>query len=193
MRHEIAFLMLALVGLSGCSVVMAATDAPEVHYQALGQGTPRRMVIDRLGPPMISYDVDAGGRLDRYEFKAGMGDRALRAVGFALADLLTLGLTELISTPFEVIKRADTLEADALFDDKDLLVTMEIRKESGEPVAVIGDSRLLLSAQQSSLRVSAPPPQGVVSDAGEQSTSESNEPEHPAEIPDVGEGTVPSS
>ena len=78
--HRLAVLMsLCCVALPSCAVVMAATDAPEVHYQAIGMGSPRRLVIDMLGPPLTSVTGNSGGRLDRYEFAAGIGDRALRA------------------------------------------------------------------------------------------------------------------
>src|SRR5262249_19773046 len=134
---------LLLPFLSACSVILAATDAPKVHYQTIGVGTPRRVVIEVLGPPSHTDAVQGGGQLDRFDFKSGIGDRALRATGWGLADILTLGIAELFATPFEAVKRADAMHAEVLFDSSDFLVAMEIRKEKGEPVAVAGDTRRL--------------------------------------------------
>jgi len=143
MKRLIAILIPLCLALPGCSVVMAASDAPKVYYHAIGEGTRRDLVIERLGPPNTSEDLAGGGRFDRYEFKSGMGDRALRAVAYAVFDVLSLAITELVTTPIEAVKRAETYRADALFDSDDMLTAMEIRKESGEPVAVVGDARKL--------------------------------------------------
>ena len=121
---RIAITCVALLSL-GCSSILAATDAPEVNTAALGVGTPKRHVIATLGAPLRSQPVEQG-TLDLYEFESGMGDRALRTVGYGAAFLLTGGISELLTTPVEAVKRGETYRAEVLYDEHDLCVALSL-------------------------------------------------------------------
>ncbi len=155
---RLLLLALAVGSSAGCSIFMAATDAPAVDYDAVEIGMPREAVLERLGYPDKSFLIGSGGRLDQFEFESGRGQRALRAVAWAMADAFTLGAAELLGTPVESELRAEVLKSDAVFGADGRLRALEIRKDDGEPIVAVGDTSYLKRVQLAAAGFTPPEP-----------------------------------
>lgn len=120
--------MIALVFfLSGCSVYMAATQPDERNLSVLAVGMPRALVISELGDPKTSEERGAG-REDVYKFTQGYkkGTKAARAVWHTTADVLSLGLWEIVGTPVEAYNDGTRMIVKVTYDDKDHVATHEV-------------------------------------------------------------------
>lgn len=104
MKQPIAILcvLLAVLLVQGCSVVMAAKQPDKKNLDLLQVGTQRSLLIAEFGSPVHSETRD-GVQYDIFNFVQGYGGAAKtgRAVGHAAADVLTLGLWEVVGTPAE--------------------------------------------------------------------------------------------
>lgn len=112
---------IAILGqLNSCSVYMAATQPEKKDTNVLAVGTPRSMVIAELGQPS-STEVKNNKRTDYFSFVQGYskGAKAGRAVLHGAADVLTLGLWEVIGTPAEVTFSGDKVIYEVIYDKDD--------------------------------------------------------------------------
>lgn len=68
----------------------------------LNKNTPRSRVIAELGKPVMS-EVKKGQQVDVFNFVQGYSKTAkiVRALGHGVADVMTLGLWEVVGTPIE--------------------------------------------------------------------------------------------
>jgi len=101
--------LIAIAGLiAGCSVVMEATRPAPVRLAQFDHGESRDGVVAELGEP-ISTTTDAdGASCDLYSLPlSGYGDLAKAGIAFGefLADVGTLGIAEVVSTPTEAATR----------------------------------------------------------------------------------------
>jgi outer membrane protein assembly factor BamE (lipoprotein component of BamABCDE complex) len=97
--------IVALVFLfSGCSVYMAAHQPTKKNVALFKVGTPRDVLIAEFGLP-TSSEVRNGKTYEIFRFQQGYteGAKAARALVEGTADVFTLGVTEVISTPVEAI------------------------------------------------------------------------------------------
>lgn len=98
------FLPAVILTLStlGCAVTMAATQPPKRDLSLFRPGTPRPLLIEEIGAPVASEEVD-GVQIDTFVFQQGYSKevRALRAMFHGAADLASLGLWEFAATPIE--------------------------------------------------------------------------------------------
>lgn len=119
--YSIAIVLLLLTN-SGCSVYMAAKQPEAKDLSVLKAGTHRGRVIAELGIPVWSGDKD-GEKTDVFVFKHGYGAAARtgRAVFHGTADVFTLGLWEVISTPTEAYFSGSELKVEVTYDKKDLV------------------------------------------------------------------------
>ena len=117
------FLASLLIGscflYSGCAVYMAANQPSNKNLDLLKVGMPRDSIMAEFGAP-VNTEVKDGEKVDIYRFKQGysQGAKAFRAVGHGAADVLTLGLWEVVGTP-----------AEATFNGKDMAVKIIYDKE----------------------------------------------------------------
>lgn len=115
-------LAIILMTNTGCSVYMAAKQPGEKDLSVLKPGTHRSLVIAELGTPVWSGEKD-GNKVDLFVFKQGYGAgaRTARALFHGTADVFTLGLWEVISTPTEAYFSGSDLKVEVAYDDKDLV------------------------------------------------------------------------
>lgn len=94
---------LSLLALSGCSPVMEATRPDPVDLSQFAIGESRIQIIEQIGSPTATVK-DGDNSCDVYKlYTRGPGavSRGAIAVGEAAADVVTLGLTEVLFTPVE--------------------------------------------------------------------------------------------
>src|SRR6202167_5015761 len=102
-------LLIAMVSLiTGCSIAMEATRPAPVRLAQFDPGERRDDVVKKLGEP-ISTTTDAdGASCDLYSLPlSGYGNWAKAGIAFGefLADVGTIGIAEVVSTPTEAATR----------------------------------------------------------------------------------------
>lgn len=105
----LAMLCIIVFVTSGCSVYKASTQPGPADIEGIGIGTPRQLVMTRLGAPKFSDTDPQGRKQDTFEFTSGMHQASkARVVFYLAADVFTLCLAELILWPMEmtVMERA---------------------------------------------------------------------------------------
>ena len=107
---------------SGCSVYMAAKQPGAKDLSVLNQGTHRSLVIAELGAPVWSGEKD-GNKVDVFVFTQGYSTPAktVRSLFHGTADVFTLGLWEVFSTPGEAIFSGTEMKVEVAYDEKDLV------------------------------------------------------------------------
>ena len=133
------FLPILFVALlnQGCGVYMAFTQPEKVDIAALeAEGLPRDHIIAKLGPPRSSMTHQDGTRTETYEFYEGSGEgwKVGRGIFHLGADIVSLGLWEVIATPAEFGIRGDKITAKAEYDDKDNLVAFAVLSRKEKPL-----------------------------------------------------------
>ena len=125
-----------LLTTSGCSVVMAAKQPGAKDLSVLKEGTPRSHVIAELGAPVWSGEK-GGKKVDVFAFTQGYSGaaRAGRAFFHGAADVLTLGLWEVIGTPIEGVATGTEMKVEITYDGNDKVNSVEVieRKEAKPP------------------------------------------------------------
>lgn len=121
--------------LTGCSVMMAANQDGRKDVSLLKAGTPRVLIQGEFGYPMSSGMID-GHKCDIIKFHQGYSDgaRVARAATWAVADVATLGLTEVISTPVEAAANGNEVSYQVCYDsatDRAISV-VQLSKASGK-------------------------------------------------------------
>jgi outer membrane protein assembly factor BamE (lipoprotein component of BamABCDE complex) len=119
-KWAVAMILLALVGLMGCSVYMASTQPDKKNLDVLKAGTPRSQVIAELGTPTWAGERD-GSKVDVFAFKQGYstGAKVGRALFHGVADIFTVGLWEAVGTPTEMIASGTDMKLEVAYDKED--------------------------------------------------------------------------
>ncbi len=114
----IALLLIISFALSGCSTVMAARQPNKKDVSVFNTGTLRNKVIAEVGNPVSSEEVD-GKLVDVFSFTQGYhkGAKAGRVLAHGAADVLTLGLWELVGTPTESIFDGTEVKLEVHYDE----------------------------------------------------------------------------
>jgi hypothetical protein len=97
-----ALIVITFLFLQGCSVGMAMSGKEQKDTSILFPGSPRQVVIAKLGPPETSTKDKDGNYVDSYFIVKGNAPSTGRAVAHAALDLFTLGLWEVVGTPMEM-------------------------------------------------------------------------------------------
>lgn len=127
----IAMLMaLAAASVSGCSVFMAAKQPEKKDVALLKEGTSRAVLISEFGAPVISEYRD-GKRYEIFKFVQGYstGAKAGRAFLHGAADVVTLGLWELVGTPTEITFNGDEMAFQVSYDENDIVDKVAVIKK----------------------------------------------------------------
>lgn len=113
--------------LSGCSVVMAAKQTQYREVEIVKEGTSRARLIAEFGRPEHSGETPDGQRYDIFKFKQGYGkgNKALRMLFHATADLFTCFLWEIIGSPAEMLAEGEDVEFKAIYNDDEEVVSYE--------------------------------------------------------------------
>ena len=115
------FILWSVIGLAGCSVFMAANQPDKKDVSVFNRGTPRVNVIAECGVPLSTYKDKDGRRFDLFVFEQGYSDgaKAGRTLFHSAADVLTLGLWELVGTPIEIVADGTEVKVQVRYDESD--------------------------------------------------------------------------
>lgn len=116
--------------ISGCSVFMAANQPNKKDIDLFKTGTPRVMLIAEFGPPFATEMKD-GKKVEIFKFTQGYstGARAGRAFVHGVADVMTLGLWEIVGTPTESIFSGDEVAFEVSYDENDRVEKIVVLKK----------------------------------------------------------------
>ncbi len=106
--------------LGGCAVYMAANQPDKKDVGVLKPGSPRNAIIAEFGPPIQTVTKD-GVKVDIYSFTQGYSglEKGGRAVLHGAADVLTLGLWEVVGTPIEGVANGTKVSVEVIYDKDD--------------------------------------------------------------------------
>ena len=108
---------IVLVLMTSCSVYMAAKQPDAKNVDLFAVGTPRAMLLAEFGLPVVA-ETREGKKYEIFKFTDGYsaGAKAGRAVFHGAADVLTLGLWEVIGTPTEGVFDGDEMAFQVRYD-----------------------------------------------------------------------------
>lgn len=119
------FLFAALVTLfvapmSGCSVFMAAKQPVTKNIELFKIGTPRDELIAEFGAPYISEEND-GKQIEMFLFVQGYSKvvKTGRIIFHSVADVMTLGLWEIVGIPTEMVFNGNKMAFHVSYDEND--------------------------------------------------------------------------
>ena len=92
------------------------------------KGTPRTQVIAECVKPLETEVKKDGCKSDIFVFVQGYssGEKASRAIFHGAADVLTLGLWELVGTPIESVADGTEVKLEVNYDDSDRVQQVHI-------------------------------------------------------------------
>jgi hypothetical protein len=111
--------------LPGCSVGMAASGHEQMDTTVAFPGSNRAVIVSKLGPPETSQKQEDGKIVDSYLIKKGNEKSSGRAWAFAGLDLLTLGLWEVVATPYELAQGEETYRMLITYDTEGNVVEVQ--------------------------------------------------------------------
>ena len=97
-----ALLALCLALFPACSVFMAASGNKHQDTTVIFPGSNRAVIMSKLGPPDTTRTLEDGQTEDTYLIKEGNEASSGRAWADAGLDLLSLGIWEVVATPYEL-------------------------------------------------------------------------------------------
>jgi outer membrane protein assembly factor BamE (lipoprotein component of BamABCDE complex) len=114
--------VLGLIGLlNACSAYEAANQPDAKNLSLLKPGTERAYLVAEFGKPVLSEIGRSGERSDIFTFVDGYhsANKAGRAIFHGAADVMTLGLWELIATPMEGHYSGKKMSVQVTYDKND--------------------------------------------------------------------------
>ena len=120
-----------IIPVSGCSVFMAAKQPAKKDISLFKMGVPRTVLIAEYGAPIISeYRNDKKFEIFKFVQGYSTGAKVGRAFFHGAADVVTLGLWELVGTPTEITFSGDEMAFQVRYDENDLVdEVIAIKKE----------------------------------------------------------------
>ena len=112
-----------VTSISGCAVFMAVDQPDKKDVDLFKVGTPRSMLLAEFGLPSVAEVRDDGKKYEIYSFTQGYskGAKAGRAVLHGTADILTLGLWEVVGTPTEGAFDGNKMAYEVRYDSNNLI------------------------------------------------------------------------
>ena len=125
LRKVMALLLLSvllILPISGCSVFMAAKQPDKKDISLFKEGVPRVLLISEFGPPVLSEFKD-GRKYELFKFVQGYstGAKVGRALFHGAADVVTIGLWEIVGTPTEITFSGDEMAFQVRYDENDIV------------------------------------------------------------------------
>jgi len=107
---------------SGCSVFMAAKQPDLKNEDLFKVGISRSALLAEFGNPISSNTKD-GEKFEVFKFIQGYstGAKTGRAVFHGVADVLTLGIWEIVGTPTEAAFSGDEKCYEVVYDENDII------------------------------------------------------------------------
>jgi len=138
---------LSLFLLNACSVYMAAHQPSEKNEALFKVGTSRDALIAEFGVPATS-GVKNGKKYEIYRFTQGysQGNKAARALVEGTADVFTLGVSEVITTPVESINDGSLRVYEVTYDSNDcvdqvIILTPSAGSNTAQPSSAPANSQ----------------------------------------------------
>jgi len=101
---------------SACSINRALDEPQKKDYKVLQPGMSRDLVRAELGQPLVSVGRND---CDVFSFKEGSsGWKYMRALGYGVLDVATLGAAEIATNPTEAAVGKDQLRVRVCYDSK---------------------------------------------------------------------------
>jgi hypothetical protein len=114
--------------LSGCAASRALNKDKMKDYSVLEKGTERDLVLAELGTPVIagvSQGSNTNSFCDIFTFLEGVsGAKYVRAVGYSVLAVGTLGLSEIITNPVESAIGDEKIRLRVCYDENNLIDTV---------------------------------------------------------------------
>lgn len=146
-------LLCCVLNLTGCAAGRALNKPAEKDYDVLEVGTDRDLVRAELGQPMASA---AGGNCDIFAFEEGSGGfKYLRAAGYSLLAVGTLGISEMVTNPVEAAVGNDKVRVRVCYDPQQNVSYSELLRV-GKPAKLMSGN--YPPAPAVPVAVVAPPP-----------------------------------
>lgn len=111
-----------ILGLQGCSVVMALHGNDKEDLRAFYVGADRSYVHDQRGVPDKSVQDEEGKWIDTYFTIVGNERSSYRAFAHGTMDVLTFGLWEVIGTPLELASGVEAVQSFTIYYDSNNMV-----------------------------------------------------------------------
>jgi len=118
----VAVCLVLLASAYGCAVNRAVNQPGEKDISLLSAGTPRAKILAEFGAP-INTEIKDGKKTDIYTFTQGYssGAKTSRAFLHSAADVLTVGLWELVGGSIEGAYNGEILSFQVAYDENDLV------------------------------------------------------------------------
>jgi len=129
--------LLALMGASGCSIYMEASRPDYKDVNVAQVGVPRQIIIHDFGMPEMSYQDKQGRQVDVFKLAPGAETSSTRTgvTSFLwVADVLTLGLFEVIGTPYAMLTKPEMRTYVITYKSDNTIEKVQNYAE-GEPIA----------------------------------------------------------
>jgi len=112
---------------------MAANQPDKKDTSLFTVGTHRSLLLAEFGAPTISENRD-GKKYDIFKFVQGYstGAKAERAVFHGAADVLTIGLWEVVGTPTEAVFDGDDMAFEVSYDETNRIDNVFVLKKPAE-------------------------------------------------------------
>jgi hypothetical protein len=124
-----ALVALTLILTSGCAVFMAAKQPSKKDVSVFRVGNPRALILAEFGLPLITEEKN-GKKVEIFKFVQGYsaGTKAGRAVLHGTADVLTLGLWEVVGTPAEGTFTGNDIAYQVTYDEDERISEVVLLK-----------------------------------------------------------------
>ncbi|MFZ2448544.1 MAG: hypothetical protein WAW37_19460 [Syntrophobacteraceae bacterium] len=133
---RILVICFVIFSVSSCSVYMAAHQPGQKDMTVLKSGIHQSVVRTEMGTPVWTGKENEQ-TVDIFRFTQGysQGEKTGRAVFHGAADVLTLGLWEVVGTPVESIASGDQYTVKVFYDDNSYVTRVDTKKEIKSPQA----------------------------------------------------------
>lgn len=127
------FFVLMLIVAAGCSVDRAMHAPSKKNLDVLQKGSSRYKLIGELGPPVYT-DSKNGITTDVFIFEQGHSDTAkyLRAAGYGVAALYTVGLSEIFSPAIEGNIKYSKIQVEVQYDQNQQVALVKLTRDGIE-------------------------------------------------------------
>lgn len=120
------------MALSACSAVQATKGPESKDFSVLEKGTERYKVLAEFEQPIVTETAPDGRKYDVFKFYQGQHGavKAAKAVTYGAAAVVTLGLSELVTTPLEGTAGSGAeIKLRVLYDSDDRVDEVEVLQD----------------------------------------------------------------
>ena len=127
---SVALLGCVVIAAAACSPVLASKQPSRRDVDLLSPGVPRNIVLAELGQP-VTTETKNGQRVEIFSFVQGYrkGVKVARTIGHGAADVMTLGLWEVVGTPTEATLNGHRVAYEVTYDASDRIDRVVLLKQ----------------------------------------------------------------